>query len=208
MPFKSRSQKEIDRLNRLQRERFDELVERFEPPLPEKVPERLEQIVAAADVSESETVLDVGAGTGILIPRIRPYRPGRIIACDLSQKMLDRLRGNYPEVETIRSDVRDLTLPEDSIDAVFLNACYPNIADKDGAFSNIFRMMRPGGRMVVSHPLGRGFVESLRKSSPFPLDALPTRSEAERLFPPIGFDIRSLVDEPDLFILVSARRGG
>jgi SAM-dependent methyltransferase len=207
VPFKSRSQKEIDRLNRLQRERFDELVERFEPPLPEKVPERLERIVAAAGIKKGQTVLDVGAGTGILVPRIRPYRPGRIIACDLSQKMLERLHENHPDVETVHCDVRDLALPEGGIDVVFINACYPNIADKAGAFSNLFRLMTPGGRLVVSHPLGRRFVEALKQSAPFPLDSLPVEPEALRLLSPIGFAIRSLLDEPELYVLVAEKPG-
>ena len=207
MPIQQRSKEEVDRINRLQQEQFDKMVDLFEPPLPEGVPERLEQIVAAASILEGQTVLDVGAGTGILVPHIRPYRPGRIIACDLSEKMLERLCGNYPEVEAIRSDVRDLALPDRSIDAVFINACYPNIADKAGAFVNLFRMMKPGGRMVVSHPLGRRFVESLKKSSPFPLDVLPEKPEAKQMLCPLGFDIRSFVDETELYILVAARPG-
>ena len=39
--------------------------------------------------------------------------------------------------------------------AVFINACYPNIVDKQGAFTNIARMVGPGGRLVISHPMGR-----------------------------------------------------
>ena len=205
MSFKTPDENEIERINRLQRELFDGIVHRFEPPLPEGVPERLERIVASAAISAGEVVLDVGTGTGILVPLIQRYRPGCIYACDLSSKMLDQLQDNYAGIQTVLADVRDLALPAQSLDVVFINACYPNIADKAGAFANLARMMKPAGRLVVSHPLGKSFVDTLRKSASFPLDDFPEKSEANRLLGPYGFAIQSLVDEPRLYILVAEK---
>ena len=206
MAFTPRSEKEIEEINRRQQALFDGIVHVFEPPLPAGVPERLEQIVAAARIRKGETILDVGAGTGILAPIIRQYRPGRIIACDLSEKMLAQLRKNDPEVKTLSEDVRDLTLADASIHVVFINACYPNIADKAGAFANLSRMVKPGGRVIVSHPMGRRFVDTLRKNSPFPLDDFPETDEARLLLAPDGFAVESVVDEPTCYILAAVKR--
>jgi ubiquinone/menaquinone biosynthesis C-methylase UbiE len=204
-PFKTVSEEEIQRINRLQQNSFDELYQLFEPPLPEGVPERLEKIVAHGKITRGDTVLDVGAGTGILIPIIKKYKPGRIHACDLSESMLEQLRENYPYVNTIMADVRDLKLPKGSIDAAFLNACYPNIVDKAGAFTNISRMMKAKGRIVISHPLGKSFILSLKKSAPFPLDEFPEKPEAGALLKPFGFEIETFIDEPKLYILVATK---
>jgi ubiquinone/menaquinone biosynthesis C-methylase UbiE len=206
MPFKTLDEKEIKRLNRLQRERFDKLVDMFEPPLQDGVPERLERIVAAAEIRKGEVVLDVGTGTGILMPFIQKYRPGCIYACDLSDEMLKRLRNNYSGIQTILADVRDLTLPDVSVHVVFINACYPNIVDKAGAFKNIARMMIAAGRLIISHPLGKRFVDRLRRNSAFPFDDFPEKSDAEKLFAPYGFRVESLLDEPELYILNISRR--
>jgi ubiquinone/menaquinone biosynthesis C-methylase UbiE len=207
VPFETRQEKEIARINRTQREWFDRTVQLFEPPLPKGVPERLARIVAAAGIRSGDSVLDVGSGTGILIPEIRTYRPATIYACDLSERMLAQLRRNHAGVETVLSDVRDMTMPDESIDVVLINACYPNIADKPGAFTNLSRMMKPAGRLVVSHPLGRGFLAVLRKNTPYPLDDFPTAYEAKRLLDPYGFTVRSCVDEPELYILTTVKRG-
>ena len=206
-PFKTVSEEEIERINRLQRNSFDELYHLFEPPLPEGVPEHLEKIVAHGKITRGDTVLDVGTGTGILIPIIKKYKPGRIHACDLSEGMLEQLRENYPYVKTIMADVRDLKLPEGSIDAVFLNACYPNIIDKAGAFSNISRMMKAKGRIVISHPLGKAFILSLKNGTPFPLDEFPEEPEAGALLKPFGFEVETFIDEPKLYILVATKCG-
>jgi hypothetical protein len=68
--------------------------------------------------------------------------------------------------------------------------------------------MRPAGRLVVSHPLGKRFIHTLRKTSPFPLDDFPEKSEAQALLAPYGFGIQSFVDEPELYILLAVRRNG
>jgi SAM-dependent methyltransferase len=206
-PFKTVREEEIKRINRLQRNSFDKLYQLFEPPLPEGVPERLEKIVAHGKITKGDTVLDVGTGTGILIPIIKKYKPSRIYACDLSWRMLEQLRENYPYVKTIMVDVRDLKLPESSIDTVFINACYPNIVDKAGAFSNISRMMKAKGRIVISHPLGKAFILSLKNGAPFPLDEFPEEPEAGALLKPFGFEIETFIDEPRLYILVATTCG-
>jgi ubiquinone/menaquinone biosynthesis C-methylase UbiE len=203
--FRTVDEDEIQRINRLQRNSFDELYHLFDPPLPEGVPERLEKIVSHAEITRGDTVLDVGSGTGILIPIIKRYKPGQIHACDLSEGMLEQLRENYPYVKTVMADVRDIELPEGSIDAAFLNACYPNIIDKAGAFSNISRMMKTKGRIVISHPLGKAFILSLKNGVPFPLDEFPEEREASALLKPFGFEIETFIDEPSLYILVAAK---
>jgi len=203
--FKTFSEEEIQRINRLQRDLFDKLYHFFEPPLPPGVLERLEKIVACGNIVKGATVLDVGSGTGILVPLIQKRKPQRIYACDLSEAMLEQLSKNYPHVETILADVRDLSLPEGSIDVVFINACYPNIVDKIGAFANLSRMMKPEGRIVISHPLGKGFIHSLKESIPFPLDDFPDEQEADALLKPFGFKIENFIDEPQLYILVATK---
>ncbi|MGD8757610.1 MAG: methyltransferase domain-containing protein, partial [Deltaproteobacteria bacterium] len=108
----------------------------------------------------------------------------------------------------IAADLRDLTLPEGSVDVVFMNACYPNIVDKPGSFANISRMMKPGGRMVISHPMGKSFIDALKEKSPFPLDDFPEQREAERLLKPYRFKIQKFVDEAKLYILVATKAHG
>jgi SAM-dependent methyltransferase len=194
---------EMEEVNRLQRRYFNENVDLFEPPLPRGVPERLKAIVKAGRLLRGERVLDVGTGTGILIPYIMKYGPSMIHACDLAENMLRRVQREFPQVMTHLCDVGNLQLPDASLDVVFINACFSNIVDKSKCLDNLHRLMRGKGRLVVSHPLGRDFIVELKKHAPFHLDLLPDELDARVLCERHGFSVVSFSDEPRLYIFVA-----
>jgi ubiquinone/menaquinone biosynthesis C-methylase UbiE len=193
----------IEESNRLQKEYFNENVDLFEPPLPGGVPERLEATIEASRLRPGERVLDVGTGTGILIPYILKHHPSEIHVCDLAEKMLRRVKRKFPQVVAHLCDVGDLQLPDGSIDLVYINACFSNIMDKSKCLNNLYRLLRPKGRLVVSHPLGKEFIIELKKYAPFHLDLLPDEPEARELCERHGFRIVSFVDEPLFYIFVA-----
>jgi len=188
-----------------QRRRFNELVDVFDTLQPPEVMARLAEIVAAAGLSEGEVVLDVGTGTGVLIPLIESYHPSTIFACDLAEKMLERVAQEHPEVQTYRADIALLSLPSDSVDVIFMNAVYGNIADKPSACRNATRMLRGGGRLVVSHPEGRAFVDQLRDATDLFVESLPTRKEFEMILVPLGLDVTTYRDEPKLYLMMAKK---
>ncbi len=197
------SPEEANRIAEHQRRRFNELVDVFDVPQPPEVMARLQEIVAAACVSAGEVVLDVGTGAGVLIPLIEAYAPSLIMACDLAEKMLECVQKKYPAVCTYQADVSLLSLPSDSVDVIFMNAVYGNFADKPRACRNAARMLRPGGRLVVSHPEGKVFVDQLRGTSDLFLESLPTRHEFETLFSPLDLEVLVFRDEPKLYLMVA-----
>ncbi len=198
-------EEQIARFNRLQSQRFDELHRRFLEPLPPDVIERMERIVAAPRIQPGEVVLDVGTGTGALVPLIRRYRPGRVIACDLSARMLEQVARLHPDVERHQVDVRDLKLRDSSIDVVFMNGMFGNIADKQGAIRNVGRMLRSGGRVVISHPEGRAFVAGITRTDPFPITPLPSAEQARALLGASELTVRDYIDEEKLLICLAIK---
>ena len=75
-----------------QRRRFNELVDVFDRPQPPEVMARLREIVSSAGLRSGEVVLDVGTGVGVLIPLIQSYQPAAVLACDVAEKMLERVQ--------------------------------------------------------------------------------------------------------------------
>ncbi|MGA2236212.1 MAG: methyltransferase domain-containing protein [Terriglobales bacterium] len=188
-----------------QRRRFNELVDVFDRPQPLEVMARLREIVSSAGLSSGEVVLDVGTGVGVLIPLIQSYQPTAILACDVAERMLQRVQNKYPAVRTFHADIASLDLGASSLDAIFMNGMYGNIADKPAACRNAARMLRSGGRLVVSHPEGRAFVDQLRTTSDLFIEPFPTREAFEALLEPLGFEVITYRDGSKLYLMVARK---
>lgn len=206
------SQRELEEHKALQRRVFDEVVPAFDVEQPPEIMERLNRIVKSAGLRRGEAVLDVGTGVGVLIPLILAFNPSRVVACDLSERMLKRVREKHPQVETHCCDIGELRLPDDSVDAVFMNAVFANILDKEGALLNARRMLRRDGRLLISHPLGREeFIRFLSEWRDRYFNLSPTKSKFRSLLSKSGFRMARYVDS-DLYLVVArpltGRRGG
>lgn len=113
--------------------------------------------LAFAEVKEGQTVLDLGSGAGIdLIIAAEAVGPtGSVIGVDVSPEMIERAKANvakagHTNVTLIEGQIETLPLLDASVDWVISN-CVINLSpDKPRVFGEIARVMRPGGRMLVS----------------------------------------------------------
>ncbi len=112
---------------------------------------------AIAELREGETVLDLGSGGGIdvLLSARRVGPSGFVYGLDMTDEMLDLARRNVAEagvsnVEFVKGFIEDIPLPEASVDVVISNCVINLSADKGAVFEEIYRVLRPGGRMGVT----------------------------------------------------------
>jgi arsenite methyltransferase len=103
------------------------------------------------------TVLDLGcgAGTDLLIAAQMVGPDGRVIGVDMTATMLARARASAQAmglagVELHESLIESLPLPDASVNIVISNGVIDLIVDKDAVFSEIDRVLRPGGRLQVA----------------------------------------------------------
>ncbi len=188
-----------------QRRYFNALAGVFDVPQPEDVMDRLRQIVASAALYPGDVVLDAGTGAGVLVPLIESYRPSLVLACDLAEQMLARARNNNPRVHTFQCDVMRLPLRVGVVDVVFMNAMYGNIADKPAACADSAAVLRPGGRLVISHPEGKAFVDRLRETTDLFIEPFPSKIEFQSLVEPVGLEVIQFRDEPRLYLMVAQK---
>lgn len=106
-----------------------------------------------------ERILDLAAGTGTSSAALAKGG-AEVVACDLSEGMIEVGRERHPDIEFVRGNAMSLDFEEASFDAVTISWGLRNIPDPDLALREMMRVVRPRGRLVVlefSTPTSRVF---------------------------------------------------
>jgi ubiquinone/menaquinone biosynthesis C-methylase UbiE len=100
--------------------------------------------------NNGESILDIGCGTGRLTSSIAAAAPAcHIVATDRSATMLEQARAHFASIAAfVRADATRLPFRPGSFDAVFSTATFHWIPDHERLFSEIYRVLKPGGRLV------------------------------------------------------------
>jgi arsenite methyltransferase len=108
-------------------------------------------------LAPGEEVLDIGcgAGTDTLVAAQMVAPTGQVTGIDMTPEMLSRARAAVAEmgaqnVDFVEGDVEKLPFAADSFDIAISNGVIDLIPDKDAVFSEIFRVLRPGGRLQIA----------------------------------------------------------
>ncbi len=112
---------------------------------------------ALGSIREGETVLDLGSGAGLdaflALKKVGPS--GKVIGVDITKEMVERSTRiakdrDYDNVEFRLGDIEDLPVDDGSVDVVLSNCVINLVPDKRKAFSEAYRVLRSGGRLLIS----------------------------------------------------------
>ncbi len=113
--------------------------------------------VAIASLKEGEVVLDLGSGAGFdaFLAAGKVGKSGRVIGIDMTEEMVQNARenaekGDFTNVEFRLGDIEALPVEDDMVDAIISNCVINLVPDKAKAFKEAYRVLKTGGRLMIS----------------------------------------------------------
>lgn len=165
------------------------------------------QTVRAIAPKVGERILDLAAGTGTSSAALAKSG-ARVVAADFSAGMIEVGRRKYPDLEFVQADAMDLPFKTGEFDVVTISFGLRNVADPKKALREMYRVLKPGGRLVVcefSKPpvaiLRAGYNAYLKYVMPTVVDAASSNPEA------YSYLAESIEDWPDQTTLSQWIRG-
>jgi SAM-dependent methyltransferase len=161
-------------------------------------------------IHAGDAVLDIGSGSGtdVLIASLLVGPGGTVFGLDMTPAMLDKARTNAAKmnaknVRLIEGNAEKVPLPDASVDVVTSNGVLNLVPDKPRCFAEVFRVLKPGGRIQISDiVLGKPIKESSRENPQLWAECIVgavLEDEYLRMFRDAGFHDVQAVSHVDYF---------
>ncbi len=175
-------------------------------------PMKLEKISAELEISPGYDVLDVGTGTGVMIPylhdKVGTY--GKIVAVDVSDKMIEISRKKYPQnlypnVEFRIEDIHECQL-EEKFDRILCYSCFPHFMKQGELVNKLAGKLNVGGKLMIAHSESRDAINNLHGAIEGVVSKhrLPPISTLSKMMRDAGLEISTYLDNEEMFYIIGA----
>jgi ubiquinone/menaquinone biosynthesis C-methylase UbiE len=168
--------------------------------------ERLPRLVSLFHLKLGARILDVGAGTGGIIPDLLETigSDGSLWAIDFAGEMVRIGRTKFQKESRVVfevASVENLPYKDQFFDHVVCFGAFPHFEDKEKALEEMGRVLKTRGTLLIAHALSSVALRSHHQNcGPVSSDFLPAEDEMKSLLEKAGFQLKRLIDQPKCYL--------
>lgn len=189
------------------RDFFDRLAETWDENEILSTPEKINEIFDHINIKNNSAVLDLGTGTGVLLPFIaqRVGSAGSITAVDFSDGMLEKAKAKFkdliPTPTFINLDFENESIPGE-YDHILLYCVYPHLHEPIETLKWLVKVnLKDGGVLSIAFPTGPEFINSIHKERHSESDILPSASKLAQILNEGGLKAKVLLSNKDSYLV-------
>lgn len=185
---------------------FDSIADTWDANEVKSTPEKIEQLLEIISVKKNEKVLDLGTGTGVLIPYLsrRVGDKGEVIGLDFSWGMLSHAiskYGNLNNVGFVQSDFEKNKIVG-KYSLIMMYCVYPHIEEPTRLLTRLIKEnLEENGRIVVAFPCDETFINNVHGDKKAEADLLPSAPILSHRLDQAGFNTKVLDYSSDIYIV-------
>ncbi len=167
----------------------------------------LDRFFSLIPLKPGDSVLDVGCGSGVLVPFVlkRITETGILYELDFAERMIEANKSLHKDgnIRFVVADAAEAPLEDASCDSIICFASFPHFHDKEKSMLALSRILKRDGTFVVAHlDSSEGIKKHHESCHAVMHDHLPGKSEMYDLFQRAALSISLFIDEPGFYCIV------
>ncbi|MDE6754740.1 MAG: methyltransferase domain-containing protein [Muribaculaceae bacterium] len=189
---------------------FDALAPDWDANEVKSTPERIKSILNKLPLNKDQNVLDLGTGTGVLIPYLSEIvgLKGHVTGIDLSEGMLSLAKSKFgylKNVEFLKLDFEEEVIPG-MYDVVMLYSVYPHLHSPEMTIEWLFKFnINPDGCIVIAFPSDEKFINNIHHERKSESDHLPSPEVLADMIQSWGYKTNVLASSEEEYIVIVKR---
>lgn len=161
----------------------------------------IDAILNAGRIREGIDVLDVACGTGVLFRDYLKRNVGTLTGIDISPKMVEVAKHNFPDVNVICGDVEETDF-EKGFDAIMIYNAFPHFPDPEKLIRCLSKLLNKNGTLTVAHGMSRTALQHHHSgaASCVSIDLLHEDKLAD-IFTQCGLNIQTKISDEEKYIV-------
>lgn len=173
--------------------------------------EKINTLLSKLNITDNSKVLDIGTGTGVLIPFLKSLNPnGYIKGVDISSEMLNVAREKFRNIEKVSFELVDVEkdVINETYDSIILYSMFPHLKDKTNTIKKLVeKNLEKSGQLIIAHSNSREFLNNMHKEKNECVseDRLISVTDQRYLFEKAGLKVVDAFEDNEIYYLVIKR---